>query len=89
MMRSITALAVVLLLTSLLTTGVTPLAAQAPGKKQAVAKAEPQLTLEAISRDPGKWAGAAPTQVRWAEDGAKLYFQWNPERPYRWSLEPH
>src|SRR5262245_2062765 len=42
--------------------------------------AAPQLTLEAISRDTAKWAGTAPQQVRWSEDGSKLYFQWNPER---------
>jgi len=50
------------------------------------ATAAPQLTLEAISRDAGKWAGTAPTQVRWTEDGAKLHFQWNPERADRSEL---
>jgi len=42
--------------------------------------AEPVLTLEAISRDTGKWAGTPPVGVRWTEDGAKLHFLWNPER---------
>lgn len=50
-------------------------------KKAATATAPaPQLTLEAISRDPGKWMGTAPSQIRWSEDGKKLYFMWNPER---------
>lgn len=49
-------------------------------KKSAEKPAEPQLTLEAISRDPGKWIGTAPAQIRWSEDGGKLYFNWNPER---------
>ncbi|HXF04891.1 MAG TPA: prolyl oligopeptidase family serine peptidase [Blastocatellia bacterium] len=46
----------------------------------------PQLTLEAISRDPGKWAGTPPSQIRWTEDGSKLHFQWNPERQDRAEL---
>lgn len=48
--------------------------------KNTAIRAEPQLTLEAISRDPDKWAGTAPTAVRWSEDSSKLDFQWNPER---------
>jgi dipeptidyl aminopeptidase/acylaminoacyl peptidase len=55
-------------------------------KKQPTAKPEPLLTLEAISRDPGKWAGTAPTAVRWSEDGYKLHFMWNPERADRAEL---
>ena len=48
--------------------------------KNTATRAEPQITLEAISRDPEKWAGAAPTAIRWSEDSSKLDFQWNPER---------
>jgi dipeptidyl aminopeptidase/acylaminoacyl peptidase len=51
-----------------------------PAKSKAAAPAPPLLTLEAISRDTGKWAGTPPGQVRWSEDGTKLHFQWNPER---------
>ncbi len=83
MKRSVALLSVFLLVFSLWTTTVTPLAAQSAGKKQPLAKPEPQLTLEAISRDPAKWGGTAPSQIRWSEDGAKLYFQWNPERADR------
>jgi dipeptidyl aminopeptidase/acylaminoacyl peptidase len=46
----------------------------------------PAITLELISRDAGKWAGTAPSQIAWSEDGSKLYFQWNPERQDRTSL---
>jgi dipeptidyl aminopeptidase/acylaminoacyl peptidase len=46
----------------------------------------PPLTLEAISRDPGKWMGTPPAGVRWSEDGAKLHFNWNPERGDRAEL---
>lgn len=58
-------------------------AAQKPDRKtqqKPVADVGPQLTLEAISSDAGKWAGTAPTAIRWAEDGSRLHFQWNPER---------
>ncbi|HSE98541.1 MAG TPA: prolyl oligopeptidase family serine peptidase [Blastocatellia bacterium] len=48
--------------------------------KSATAKAGPWLTLEAISREPGKWAGTPPAAIRWVEDSSKLHFQWNPER---------
>jgi dipeptidyl aminopeptidase/acylaminoacyl peptidase len=54
--------------------------------KNAEAKAEPLLTLEAISRDAPKWAGIFPNNVRWTEDGSKLHFQWNPERADRSEL---
>lgn len=50
------------------------------------APAPPPLTLEAISRDAGKWMGSAPAGVRWSEDGAKLHFNWNPERGDRAEL---
>ncbi|MBI3403940.1 MAG: S9 family peptidase [Acidobacteria bacterium] len=50
------------------------------------AKPDPVLTLEAISRDAGKWAGTPPAQIRWSEDGSKLHFQWNPERKDRTDL---
>jgi dipeptidyl aminopeptidase/acylaminoacyl peptidase len=86
MKRSVALSSVFLLVISLLAANVTPLAAQSAGKKQPSAKPEPQLTLEAISRDPGKWGGTAPSQIRWSEDGTKLHFQWNPERADRKEL---
>jgi len=81
MKRTVALLAVFLLLTS----NFTSLAAQSKAKKEA-ANPESQLTLEAISRDAGKWAGTAPAAIRWAEDGSKLHFQWNPERADRAEL---
>jgi dipeptidyl aminopeptidase/acylaminoacyl peptidase len=54
--------------------------------KNIQAAAGPPLTLEAISRDAGKWVGTAPTGIRWAEDGSKLHFQWNPDRADRAEL---
>jgi len=65
-----------------------PALAGPPQKKSSTAKSqsEPKLTLEAISRDAGKWAGTAPGQIRWTEDGAKLHFTWNPERGDRAEL---
>jgi dipeptidyl aminopeptidase/acylaminoacyl peptidase len=57
--------------------------AGAQPKPAAPAAAAPKLTLEAISRDPEKWAGAPPANVRWTEDGARLHFTWNPERKDR------
>ncbi|MEW6211739.1 MAG: prolyl oligopeptidase family serine peptidase [Acidobacteriota bacterium] len=75
---------------SILSLSLMPAAMIAAQKKSKVtdpaAKPEPQLTLEAISRDPEKWAGSAPSAVRWSEDGSKLYFQWNPERADRSEL---
>ena len=61
-------------------------AAQKPGRKpekQVAAKVAPALTLEAISRDPDKWGGSAPSAIRWSDDGSKLHFMWNPERADR------
>lgn len=55
-------------------------------QNKAAADAGPKLTLEAISRDPGKWMGTPPSQVRWTEDGGKLHFNWNPERGDRADL---
>jgi dipeptidyl aminopeptidase/acylaminoacyl peptidase len=68
--------------------GAGPQAAAAPQpKKDAAHKlAPPQLTIEAIARDSGKWAGMAPAGVRWTEDGTKLHFNWNPERGDRAEL---
>jgi len=66
-----------------------PVSAQRQDKisqKNAQAKAEPPLTLEAISREPGKWAGTPPSTIRWAEDSTRLHFQWNPERGDRSEL---
>jgi dipeptidyl aminopeptidase/acylaminoacyl peptidase len=50
------------------------------GDKKVAARPEPRLTLEAIARDSDKWAGVAPSAIRWSEDAGRLYFQWNPER---------
>lgn len=67
-------------------------AALASAQKKPAAKAPepgaagPKLTLEAISRDPEKWAGTPPSNVRWTEDGGKLHFTWNPERKDRAEL---
>lgn len=71
--------AAVLLAMSLVHMGA-PQALLAQKKGAVTAAPEPVLTLEAISRDAGKWIGTAPTQIRWAEDGSKVYFLWNPER---------
>ena len=38
------------------------------------------LSIETIMQDPAKWIGTSPTGVNWSEDGAKIYFQWNPEQ---------
>jgi dipeptidyl aminopeptidase/acylaminoacyl peptidase len=38
------------------------------------------LTMEAYSRDWGRWAGMAPDRLRWTPDGRAVYFEWNPER---------
>jgi dipeptidyl aminopeptidase/acylaminoacyl peptidase len=77
----------VVLTLGLLFSGAPPLELRAQQRGAArTAAAEPKLTLEAISRDAGKWAGTAPTQVRWTEDGAKLHFLWNPERGDRSEL---
>jgi dipeptidyl aminopeptidase/acylaminoacyl peptidase len=38
------------------------------------------LTLEELALGSEKWAGSAPTEVRWSADGSKLDFMWNPER---------
>jgi dipeptidyl aminopeptidase/acylaminoacyl peptidase len=57
-----------------------------PPTTRAAAPPPPALTLEAISRDAAKWAGSPPAGVRWAEDGSKLHFQWNPERADRSEL---
>ena len=36
-----------------------------------------ELTVEKIMRDP-VWIGSEPSSIRWAEDGSKLYFNWDP-----------
>lgn len=38
-----------------------------------------KLTVEAIMRDPSKWMGTSPENVRWSDDSKKIYFSWNPE----------
>lgn len=42
------------------------------------AQTTPKLTVEKIMRDP-KWMGTSPTNIRWSDDGKKVYFDWNPE----------
>ncbi len=37
------------------------------------------LTLELLAEDNAKWIGTSPSQVRWSEDSASIYFLWNPE----------
>ncbi|NUO79306.1 prolyl oligopeptidase family serine peptidase, partial [candidate division KSB1 bacterium] len=44
----------------------------------AVSQSRPELTVDAIMRDP-KWLGAFPQTPFWSEDGKTLYFYWNPE----------
>lgn len=41
-----------------------------------------KLTVEKIMRDP-KWIGTAPSNIRWSDDGKKVYFDWNPENADR------
>ncbi|NCD69317.1 prolyl oligopeptidase family serine peptidase [Mucilaginibacter agri] len=41
-----------------------------------------KLTVEKIMRDP-KWMGTSPSNVRWSDDGKKIYFTWNPENTDR------
>jgi dipeptidyl aminopeptidase/acylaminoacyl peptidase len=36
-----------------------------------------KLTVEKIMRDP-KWIGTSPSNIRWSDDGKKVYFNWNP-----------
>jgi dipeptidyl aminopeptidase/acylaminoacyl peptidase len=43
-----------------------------------IASSQP-LTVEKIMRDP-KWIGTSPSGTFWSQDGAKLYFSWNPEK---------
>jgi dipeptidyl aminopeptidase/acylaminoacyl peptidase len=44
------------------------------------------LTVEKIMRDPAQWIGNSPSNVSWAEDGKRIYFNWNPEKARRDSL---
>ena len=37
-----------------------------------------ELTIEKIMRDP-RWMGTSPDNIRWSEDGKRIYFDWNPE----------
>nr|WP_242922211.1 prolyl oligopeptidase family serine peptidase [Pontibacter liquoris] len=36
------------------------------------------LSVEKVMRDT-KWKGTSPSNIFWAEDGKKIYFDWNPE----------
>ncbi len=38
------------------------------------------LSIETIMQDPAKWIGTSPDGISWSDDGAKIYFQWNPEQ---------
>jgi dipeptidyl aminopeptidase/acylaminoacyl peptidase len=40
------------------------------------------LTIEKIMRDP-KWIGVAPSDIKWSDDGKKIYFKWNPDNTFR------
>ncbi|TGD81454.1 prolyl oligopeptidase family serine peptidase [Hymenobacter wooponensis] len=44
------------------------------------------LTVEKIMRDPAQWIGNSPSNISWAEDGKRIYFNWNPEKARRDSL---
>ncbi|MHB8207109.1 prolyl oligopeptidase family serine peptidase [Mucilaginibacter sp.] len=43
------------------------------------------LTIEKIMRDP-KWIGVAPSDIKWSDDGKKIYFKWNPDNTFRDAL---
>ena len=40
------------------------------------------LTIEKIMRDP-KWIGVAPSDIKWSDDGKKIYFKWNTDNTFR------
>ena len=40
------------------------------------------LSVDQIMQDHETWVGDWPTNLRWAEDGSALYFDWNPEGEY-------
>jgi len=49
------------------------------------------LTIEKIMRDP-KWIGVAPSDIKWSDDGKKIYFKWNPDNTFRdelYSITPY
>jgi dipeptidyl aminopeptidase/acylaminoacyl peptidase len=49
------------------------------------------LTIEKIMRDP-KWIGVAPSDIKWSDDGKKVYFKWNPDNTFRdelYSISPN
>jgi len=37
-----------------------------------------ELTIKNIMRNP-KWMGTSPSDIRWSEEGSKIYFMWNPD----------
>ncbi len=46
----------------------------------ASASAQPAaLTVKKIMQDPDQWIGGLPSSPFWSEDGATLYFRWNPQ----------
>nr|WP_321354649.1 hypothetical protein [uncultured Draconibacterium sp.] len=47
------------------------------------------LSIETIMQDPAKWIGTSPSDITWSEDGAKIYFQWNPEQDTLESLHTY
>lgn len=40
---------------------------------------ESALTVQQIMQDPDTWIGSSPRSASWSEDGATLYFFWNPQ----------
>ncbi|MEM6805989.1 MAG: prolyl oligopeptidase family serine peptidase [Bacteroidota bacterium] len=40
---------------------------------------QPELSVAYIMRDP-IWMGTSPSNIRWADDSKKIYFNWNPEK---------
>jgi dipeptidyl aminopeptidase/acylaminoacyl peptidase len=34
------------------------------------------LTVESIMRDPAEWLGTSPDNIRWSENGDKIFFTW-------------
>jgi dipeptidyl aminopeptidase/acylaminoacyl peptidase len=49
------------------------------------------LTIEKIMRDP-KWIGVAPSDIKWSDNGKKVYFKWNPDNKFRnelYSITPN
>ncbi|MDO7850028.1 S9 family peptidase [Hymenobacter convexus] len=67
----------------LLLSAVEPALAQVPST---TAGSLGPLTVDKIMREPVQWVGTAPSNVYWAEDGRRIYFNWNPTKARRDSL---